>query len=680
MIVSWEWLKQYVALDMPRAELEHRLMMAGLNHEGTVPVSDDFAIDLEVTSNRPDCLGHIGAAREVAVLYDQPLMIPAAAAAESSTPVKTLTNVDLECPDLCTRYTARVIKGVNVGPSPDWLVRRLRTLFEPKMKKDEAWTPINNIVDITNYVLMECGQPLHAFDLMKLSGQRIIVREARAGEPFEAINHKTYELEKGMCVIADAERPVALGGVMGGADSEVSGSTTELLIESAAFDPISIRTTARKLVLHSDSSYRFERGPDPESVDWASRRCCELILDVAGGELAAGVVDVGSQPEPRQPITLRLSQLERILGISVPRDDVVRILVALGGTQHSAGETDVAVVPPSWRRDLQREIDLVEEVARIHGYDQIPEDSQVPMQASSRGLEDRVISRIRRTLTAAGFSEAITASVVNDAVSDAFSPWTDSDPIACDTPLLRGATKLRRSLIPSLLAARRTNESLANNGIELFEIAKVYLPGDGQLPIEKKMVALTSGRDFFEVKGAIESMLATLNPDSVLTVDEATFELLSPGRCAVLRLNDELLGYIGEVAPIAGKPFGLRDTGVVAELRVSTLVGHANLIPRYRPLSPFPTVDRDLNFEVEESVRWSRMAATVSAAAGKNLEAVQYLETYRDEQRLGKGKKSLVLKIVLRKADGTLTGEEADETRGRIEAACKAEHGALLRM
>jgi phenylalanyl-tRNA synthetase beta chain len=680
MIVSWEWLKQYVALDMPRAELEHRLMMAGLNHEGTVPVGDDFAIDLEVTSNRPDCLGHIGVAREVAVLYDQRLKIPAAAPAEISTPASSLTGVVLECPNLCTRYTARVIQGVKVGPSPDWLIKHLRTLYEPKMKKGEAWTPINNIVDITNYVLMECGQPLHAFDLMKLSGQRIVVREAQAGEPFEAINHKTYELEKGMCVIADAERPVALGGVMGGAESEVSGATTDLLIESAAFDPISIRTTARKLVLHSDSSYRFERGPDPEAVDWASRRCCELILDIAGGELAAGVVDVGSQVETRQPITLRLSQLERVLGITVQRAEVVRILEALGGEQQSADEANVAVVPPSWRRDLHREIDLVEEVARIHGYDQIPEDSQVPMQASSRGQEDRVISRIRGTLTAAGFSEAITASVVNDDVSAAFSPWCDIDPIACDTPLLRGATKLRRSLIPSLLAARRTNESLANDRIELFEIAKIYLPGDGQLPVEEKMVAITSGRDFFDVKGAIELLLAALNPDFALTVDDVRFELFSPGRCATLRLNDELLGYLGKVAPAAAKNFGLRATSVVAELRAATLVDHANLIPQHRPLSPFPAVDRDLNFEVEESVRWSQMAATVSAAAGDNLETVKYLETYRDEQRLGKGKKSLVLKIVLRGADGTLTGEEADETRGRIEAACKAKHGALLRM
>src|SRR5579871_3685066 len=325
MIVSFRWLKDYVPLSVSAEELTRRLMLAGLNHEETVAHGDDLAIDLEITSNRPDCLGHIGVAREAAVLLNKLLKLPAAAAPSSGkTTTGELARVSIEAPELCPRYTARVMRGVKIKSSPDWLVRRLATI---------GIAAINNVVDITNYVLMECGQPLHAFDLAKLQGRQIVVRQARRGERFEAINHKQYELEPGMCVIADAERAVALGGVMGGADSEVSSSTTELLIESAEFAPRSIRNTARKLNLHSDSSYRFERGLDPAGVDWASRRACELILQLAGGELAAGVIDLGTQPAARAPSTLRFGQLARILGIDIPSATARRILTALGNRE-----------------------------------------------------------------------------------------------------------------------------------------------------------------------------------------------------------------------------------------------------------------------------------------------------------------------------------------------------------
>jgi phenylalanyl-tRNA synthetase beta chain len=303
MLVSWNWLKDYVQLEMPPQEATRRLMMAGLNHESSEPHGADFAIDLEVTSNRPDCLGHLGVAREIAVLFEKELKLPAAQPKESGPAVSGLTSVALNCPELCYRYTARVIQGVKVAASPQWLVERLATI---------GVAAINNVVDITNYVLMECGQPLHAFDFQKLGGRKIILREAKQGEQFLAIDHKTYTLEAGMCVIADERTPVALGGVMGGAMTEVSASTKDVLLEAAEFSPLSIRGTARKLVLHSPSSYRFERGLDPEGVEWASRRACELILELAGGQLTAGIVDVGRPPPSRAPIVLRLSQLNGV--------------------------------------------------------------------------------------------------------------------------------------------------------------------------------------------------------------------------------------------------------------------------------------------------------------------------------------------------------------------------------
>ncbi|HEV3136945.1 MAG TPA: phenylalanine--tRNA ligase subunit beta [Pirellulales bacterium] len=676
MLVSWDWLNQYMKLEMTPAELAERLMMAGLNHEETHSIGDDLAIDLEVTSNRPDCLGHLGIAREIAVLWNRPLNVPAANPRQGATPVGDLAQVHVESPRHCPRYTARVIRGARVAPSPKWLVNRLATV---------GIATINNVVDVTNYVLMESGQPLHAFNLAKLADRRIIVRQARAGEEFLAINHKTYVLDETVCVIADARRAVGLGGVMGGAETEVTGQTTELLIESAQFDPLSIRNTARKLNLHSDSSYRFERGLDPEGVDWASRRTCELILELAGGELAKGSIDVGEQPTPRAPVALRFAQLRRVLGIDIPPGVTRRILAALGNRELRSDEHLVEVVPPSWRRDLTREIDLVEEVARIHGYDKIPEDVSVPMAPSHRTRLDRVLEKVRHVVNAAGFDEAMTLSLVEEDWSEAFSPWTDAPALRSSMPVLRRADRLRRSLVPSLLGARQINESLANPAIELFEIAHVYLPrGGAELPSEELMLGLTSGGDYFAVKGLIEGAVATLNPAAQLEVRRTRHDLLDPQRAAELRVRvgdarDLLLGYLGEVAPDGLKRFELRSPSTIAEIKLSTLLEIAELIPQYHKLPAFPAVARDLNLVVDEQVRWSDMAKTVQQAATPTVESICFQDVYRDPDRLGAGKKSLLFTLVLRSSEGTLTNDEADQIRSRVVEACQTAHGAQLR-
>lgn len=669
MIVSWDWLKQYVELDMPVEELERRLMMAGLNHESTRGPEFDLAIDLEVTSNRPDCLGHLGIAREIAVVFDKPLKVPAAAPRQGKTPVAELTSVALECPRLCYHYTARVVQGVRVRLSPDWLTRRLATV---------GIAAINNVVDVTNYVLMECGQPLHAFDLAKLGGRRIVVREGRPGETLVAIDHKTYPVGPGVCVIADAQQPVGIGGVMGGAATEVTESTTELLIESAEFAPLSIRNTARRLNLHSDSSYRFERGLDPAGVDWASRRACELILELGGGELSAGVIDVGRRPSEREPIVLRLSQLPRILGIEIPADEVRRILRALGNAERRADGTRIEVVPPSWRRDLTREIDLIEEVARIHGYDKIAEDVSVPMFASVRTRQDLVFERVRQVLTALGYDEAMTLSAVEESWSQAFSPWTDAPPLVCPTPILRRADRLRRSLAPSLLGARRTNETLANPLIELFEIARVYLPRAGALPDEDVVLGLTSGDGFFSVKGAIESLLAALKVADELEATDAAYEMLAPGRACELHLAGRRIGVLGEVSGAGQKRFELRGAATVAELRLAPLVERADLAPRYAELPTTPAIGRDVNLELSEQVRWSGIAAAVRAAAGEVLEHLEFKDIYRNDELRARREKRLLFSVTLRDPRGTLTNAEADAVRDRLVAACAAQFGARL--
>jgi phenylalanyl-tRNA synthetase beta chain len=677
MLISWNWLKQYVPLNMPPEELEQRLMMAGLNHEETHAVDDDLCIDLEVTSNRPDCLGHIGIAREVSVLWDSALTIPAAKPAEGKTRGADLVNVRIDSADLCPRYTARVIRGVKVGSSPDWLVKRLATI---------GIASINNVVDVSNYVMMECGQPLHTFDYAKLQGAtanvpEIIVRRPLGGETIEAIDHKTYRLEPEMCVIADASRAVAIAGVMGGAATEVNEQTHDVLIEAADFDPISVRTTARHLGLHSDSSYRFERRVDPDGIDWASRRCAELILEVAGGELAAGSVDVGAKPHKHAPIVFRLAQLKRVLGIDVEPMVVQRILTELGCT--SLWEDEVLLgklefVPPSWRRDLTREIDLIEEVARIHGYDKIPEDVSVPMAASSRRRDDRVVAKIRTMLTAAGFDEAMTLSAVDEKSARAVGAWSQGEPLRSLTPVIRGADHLRTSLVPSLLAARRTNESVSNPVIELFEIAKIYLPSEG-LPEEWWMLGLTSGRPFAEVRGVVEAILAAIAPKLELSADAANMPLLDPQAAVRWTLDGKLLGYAGQLSAEAVKQCDLRGACIVAELKLAPLVERAELVPQYSPLPAFPAVSRDLNLVVDESVHWAQIAATASTSGGADLEAVEYRDTYRDAERLGNGKKSLLFSIVLRGASGTLTSQQADAIRDWIVAECRAHHGAELR-
>ncbi len=669
MIVSWNWLKDYVPLDMPPDELVERLSMAGLNHEDSVDLPSDLAIDLEVTSNRPDCLGHVGVAREIAVLWQKTLTVPSIPEPSTGPPIGSLAKVSITCPRLCQHYIARVIRGVRIGPSPDWLVQRLQAIGIPA---------VNNVVDVTNYVLMECGQPLHAFDLTKLAGPEIIVRQALPGEQFEAINHKVYDLQPDMCVIADAERSVALGGVMGGAETEVSESTTDLLIESAEFAPLSIRTTARALGLHSPSSYRFERGVDPLGVDWASRRCCQLILELAGGELADGAIDVGPPIAERPPIVLRLNQLPRVLGIEIPLDEVRRMLAALGCQQQAADVTSVTVVPPSWRRDLTREIDLIEEVARVHGYDQIPEDVGVPMAPSYRRDEDRVQNKVRSVLTAAGMDEAMMSSVVPADWHAIFCPWTQAQPLQTSTPMLKGADRLRCSLIPSLLESRRANQALGNPVIELFETAQIYLARGGKLPKEQWTLGLTSGGDYFHVKGIIEAIVDAVHPAVRLEVTETRQPLLDPARSARLQLGNRLFGFLGEVTQQGLKQCGLRSATTVAELNLSVLVEIACLIPQHTDQSPYPPIERDLNLIVDESVRWAQLDRTVRDSAGQFLEQISYQETYRDPQKDGPGKKRQLFSITLRSSQRTMTNEEADQIRDQVVAACHQAHGAIL--
>ncbi len=671
MIVSWNWLGEYVRLDMPVEALAERLALTGLNHESTAEVGGDLAIDLEVTSNRPDCLGHLGIAREVAVvLGNRAATEPLARPVEAGPPVETATAVAVDEPGLCPQFTARVVRGLTIAPSPWWLRKRLETL---------GVRPINNVVDITNYVMFECGQPLHAYDLAKLAGHRLIVRRARDGESLKAINGRDYELKPSMLVIADAGRPVGLAGVMGGLDTEIGDATTDVLIEAARFDPLSIRRTGRALGLASPSSYRFERPMDPLRTEWASRRCAELILQLAGGDLGRGVIDIGPPPPDRSPIALRFAQIERVLGISIPRDRAIAILQDLGLARLDGDDDRSSFRPPSWRADLEREIDLIEEVARLHGYEHIPEDCAVPLAAAPRGRRERVEAETRQALAGMGLDEAITFSLVADDLVVPLDPGESLPPLRVEHSSRRRESALRPSLAPSLLEARARNEAHGTADAELFEIAQAYVPRDGRpLPDEPTRLAIVAGRDFLGLKGVVEALLDRFHVADRLAAAPVDRPPFAPGRAAALKLGDAHFGYLGEVALESLATFGLRGACSIAELEFDVLVDQADLVPRYRPLPSQPAVARDLSLVVPEALPWAELAEAARTAAGPSLESLRFLDTFRGPG-IADGWHSLHFGLTFRRPDRTLTGDEADAAVAQVVAACAARFGASLR-
>jgi phenylalanyl-tRNA synthetase beta chain len=672
MIVRWNWLKEYVRLDMPVDTLAERLMMAGLNLESVSDVEGDIAIDLEVTSNRPDCLCHLGIARETGVLFDRPWTLPPAEPIENGPPAASLASVEIRSAELCPQYSARVIRGVTIAPSPAWMQRRLATL---------GIRPINNVVDITNYVLMECSQPLHAFDFDKLLGRKIIVRRAAAGEKITAIDQKVYELGPEMCVIADEQRPVAIAGVMGGLETEIGDRTKNVLIEVAEFLPLSVRNTARRLNLHSDSSYRFERGIDRHNLDWASRRCAQLILELAGGELCRGAVVAGAATARQtEPITLRLSQIPRILGIDIPAAEIGRILTALGLEPSGGAPAGTCrFVAPHWRRDLTREIDLIEEVARVHGYEKIPENVPVPLEISQTTREDRLSRKLADALIAAGFFEAVTLSFVSEEQVDQFRPWTSAAPLRVEHTSRQRENILRQSLIPSLLQCRRQNERQGTLDAQLFEMARVYLAPEPERPeTQPRLLGFVSGRSFSEMKGIVELLVDATRPGARLATRPADLPSCQPGRAGELLVGETRLGWLGEISDAVRQSLDLHDPVTAVEIDLAVLDAIAEFAPAHRPLPEFPSIERDLNFVLDEGVSWQALEDVIRAAAGPLLESVAFASQYRGQQ-IAADKKSYVARLHYRAPDRTLTGHEVDAAQQNVVAACAAKLTAALR-
>lgn len=639
---------------------------------------DDEIFDIDVTPNRPDCLCIVGVAREVAALYGLPLTVPGPNLREDGPPAGELASVALEDKRGCPRYLARVITGVRVGASPWWMRRRLLAC---------GMRPISGPVDVTNYVLLERGHPQHAFDLDTLAGAAIVVRKPRKNErTLTTLDGVERELARDDVLICDAERPVAVGGIMGGGETEVSEGTTRILLEAAYFDPTRILRTARRMGLRTEASVRFERGADPETVASASARAAALIAEIGGGSVARGAIDVYPKPIKVRPIRLRVARANALLGIKATPVEMAAGLEALACRVESQTRTALRVVPPTFRPDLRIEEDLIEEVARLYSYERIP--STLPAAGRTGGLaRDQHLRRVvRRALLGSGLSEAQTLSMLPPKLPDrlALPPdhsWRRTLHIA--NPLSEEESVLRPSLIPGLLLAAAKNAARRNTTVALFEIGTAFLPSDAELPDEPLRAAwLLAGEaptgwhgphrelDFFDAKGVLERLVEALGVDGV-DLEPVEIAPLHPGRCARVTLGAADIGVVAELHPAAARALDIDGRAALGEIDLAPLIAAAREaaegeIPR------FPATSRDLALLVPSSVSAGAVQRAVRGAAGPLLEEINIFDVYRAGEIEEQGLVSLAFSLRFRAPDRTLTDAEVGERIAGIERVAAA--------
>ncbi|MFO0874474.1 MAG: phenylalanine--tRNA ligase subunit beta [Phycisphaerales bacterium] len=716
MRTSVTWLNDY--LDPPASAEEQAALLtrAGLPFDGREEVDGDIRQEIETTSNRGDCLCHVGMAREVAAMSGRSLRMPVASPAATGPDVATVASVRNDEPSRCPLYTARVILGAQVRPSPPWLAARLRAIGQ---------IPRNNIVDATNFVLFELGQPTHVFDLDTLHGRRIVVRLARPQEPFLPIGEGASEvrLSPDDLVIADAERAVAIAGVKGGALTAVRDTTTNLLLEAATFDPVAVRRTSQRLRIASDSSYRFERGVHPAQVDPAADRLAALILEVAGGTLCAGVLRSGApMPAPRT-IALRVARCRRILGVDVPVESMTRSLATLGfaprlvtsspsrhgrgpsqgvaasagGAAGGAGDTIECTVPPT-RMDIEREIDLIEEVARMAGQDAIPIAETIAVRVAPAQPRIQARRAIRDALAGLGFVEAVTHSLIGEGAAAPFVR-AGAAALRVDDERAKSEPILRPSIVPSLLRVRRHNLDHGVHPLDLFEMAGVFHQR-GEAHHESESLALAMderSRDtgLRALRGVVERVLRLVAGERAnvdLRLADAP-SWLSPASEIVLRnpggaaapsgappaaTVERVVGRMGRVAPSALRVFGLEAPILVAEIDLDGLLDRYPPEVAAQPLPAFPSIDRDVSAIVDERVAWRDVAAVVDGLSLALLEEVQFVTVFRGAP-IRAGAKSVTLRLRFRSGERTLRHEEVDPQVELAKQALGARLGAEVR-
>jgi phenylalanyl-tRNA synthetase beta chain len=669
MKISLEWLREYIETGLDAERIAGILSDLGLPCEGIETVGDNAVIDVEVTSNRGDCLSYIGIARELAAATGKELKLPKLELPEIDKDASAYVQVEIKEPELCGRYCARIIEGVKVGPSPDWMVRRLEAA---------GMRSVNNVVDATNYAMLETGQPPHAFDYTTIQGRKIIVRRAIGGEQIVSIDGSQCDLRSDMLVIADTKRPVAVAGVMGGLETEVSPATTTILLEDAWFDPVSVRTTSRGLGLPSEAAFRFERIVDIARIDWASQRTAHLIVQVSGGRVARGSVDeYPLEPKPME-VTLRLSRLEALLGIEVPKETVVKILSSLS-FQPRASDGTILCTVPSWRSDVDREADLIEEVIRVYGYDKVPTRKKIHIEAVGADPRQRLAQSVRTALGACGFYETVNVTFVDAPVAELFCSDPQSRHLSVKDVSRKNANLLRQTLLGSLSGVLKTNVNAKNLPCRVYEIADTFVPSAkrGALPAEAMKVGLLCDSDFRLLRSAVEAIVRTVDRHAKIEFVPKNLAWAQGGAC--ITVAERVIGEAGVFSDAARELFDFKDLAPCgAEVDFEALMDLKAGPIKIRPVPRFPAIDRDLSILVPQDTIWADIVKAVRAGSPAELEDVQFVDIYR-----GKGipadKKSVTLSLRFRDEDGTLTHEAVDAYQAAILSSLNRAIGAELR-
>ena len=688
MLVSLAWLRALVPFEQTAEEAAEVLTARGLTVDSVSAVGDDTVLELDVPANRPDCLGHLGVARELAAALGGCLTAPGTAPAGEGAPVHEQVQVRIEAPDLCPRYTARLVRGVKFGPSPAWVVARLEAC---------GLRSINNVVDASSLVMLESGNPIHFFDLARLERATIVVRCAATGETLTTLDGVEHRLNPEMLVIADAVRPVALAGVMGGFDTEIKDATRDVLIEAAYFVPSSIRATAKRLGLHTGASHRFERGVDPDGVLAAQDLAVRLLAQLTGGRPAPGLIDEHPRPQDRPVLRLRPQRIQTLVGYRPADEEVRAALEALALAVEAEQDGGLVVHVPSWRVDLQREADLVEEVARHIGYDRIPLESggggPAP-RSEPADAELRLEERSRDRLAHLGFHEAFSYAMIGAAEDDPFVPEETPPALELTNPIAEPLARLRRSILPGLLRAVDLNLRRGSPDVRLFEVGRVFLArGDGEFPREPLRLGLAwagaahpphwsaPSREvaLYDLAGAVESTIGALRPGLGVERAHGCPRGFHPGQSLAWNLpSGERVAWCGALHPEIRESHDLQADLFLAEIDLETLGRFKEQVPQQAPLPRVPAVTRDLSLVIGRETSFGQLLNVLSQVPAPAPVELNAIDRYRGEP-LGPDEVSLTVRVTLRPLEQSLTDEETESYRAKLVEALDRQLGVKIR-
>ena len=683
MHVPLEWLKDYVDIGIQTSRLTELLTMSGSKVEAIHRVNSgsdvEEVIEFEITANRPDCLSIIGIAREVAATLGVNLRLPEIPDLAGNDDINDMVKISILDFEICPRYCARVIKDINIKPSPEWMQRRL-TLAGIR--------PINNIVDITNYVMLEMGQPMHAFDLDRLSGKTILVRKAYENENIETLDGKIRSLSMDMLVIADKDKAVGIAGVMGGANSEITDTTKRILLESAKFNQTSIRLTSKALGLRSDASSRFEKGIDTQLAKKAIERAAYLIKELGAGTVVGGLIDACSEEYKERCVEVDHNKINSLLGLSLSQDQIIEILSVLG-IKIKKGDGFIEAIIPSFRADIEGIADLAEEVARIYGYDKIP--LTVMGTSSVRGSKTRsqkLIDLIKDIFVGADFYETITYSFTSPKVYASIGFDNPEDyplSIAITNPLGEDQSIMRTTVIPNMLEVLARNYSRGQQNVKVFEIAKAFLPRSlplNELPIEKGVLSVAAygnGSDFFVFKGIIELLMREMGIDDRVSYAPYTHPSFHPGRTTIIQFSGQSLGIFGEIHPVVGSNYEMNGLRIMmAELDLDTILNEAQTYRKYVALPKYPAVKRDIAITADKKLSAESILRLIRELAGDLLTEIELFDIYEGTQ-IPDGYRSLAYSLSYRAADRTLRDDEVSKIHLKVTEGLEKMPGAKLR-